>query len=163
MVTDPSVDDRPDGRNESRLERFDRNWGDILQELRAVQTGTQIITGFLLAAAFQPRFTELEGYQLALYLVLTSLACIATLLGLAPVILHRQLFGRRQKERIVRIGSGLLVAHLIVASVLAAGVAGLVFELAVGPVAGLIALGAALLLVVVLWVVVPRLSSGDGD
>ncbi|WP_139415887.1 DUF6328 family protein [Agromyces laixinhei] len=153
-------DDRSDGRDETRTERLDRNWNDILQELRATQTGTQIITGFLLAAAFQPRFTELDGYQLWLYLVLVALAFAATLLGFAPVILHRQLFGQRQKEQIVRRGDRLLRAHLLVASLLAAGVAGLIFELALSRTAGFVALGIALVVAALLWIALPRLSMG---
>ncbi|MDQ0893839.1 DUF6328 family protein [Agromyces ramosus] len=159
MITDPRFDPRPDGRNETRTERFDRNWSDILQELRAVQTGTQIISGFLLAAAFQPRFTDLDPYQLTLYLVLVVLAASATLLGLGPVILHRRLFGQLQKERIVRIGSGLLLADLVVVSLLAAGVTSLIFDVALGRIEGFIALGLTLLAVVVLWVIVPRTSA----
>ncbi|MEF3404555.1 DUF6328 family protein [Agromyces sp. CCNWLW203] len=159
MVTDDSLDDRRDGRNETRVERLDRNWTDILQELRAVQTGTQIISGFLLAAAFQPRFTELDGYQLGLYLVLVGLACSATLLGLGPVILHRLLFGQLQKDRVVHVGGGLLVADLIVVSLLAAGVASLIFDVALGRVAGFVALGAGVVSVALLWLAVPRLSA----
>jgi uncharacterized protein DUF6328 len=162
MATDPHSDDGAEARHETRAERFDRNWGDILQELRAVQTGTQIISGFLLAAAFQPRFTELEPYQLTLYLVLVVLAATATLLGLGPVILHRRLFARLQKERIVRIGSGLLLADLVVVSLLAAGVTSLIFDVALGRTAGFVALVLVLVAVVVLWVVVPRISAERG-
>ncbi|MFZ8499112.1 DUF6328 family protein, partial [Staphylococcus aureus] len=39
---------RPPGRApESAAQRADRNWADVLQELRVLQTGTQILTGFL--------------------------------------------------------------------------------------------------------------------
>jgi hypothetical protein len=152
-------DDRDDGRDETRIERLDRNWGDILQELRATQTGTQIMTGFLLAAAFQQRFLELDGYQLWLYLVLVALACIATLLGFAPVILHRQLFGRQQKQRIVQRGNRLLLGHLLVSTLLAAGVAGFIFELALNRAAGFIALAIAIVAAALLWIVVPRLAT----
>ena len=38
---------------ESPLEKLDRNWGDILQELRVTQTGNQILFGFLLILPFQ--------------------------------------------------------------------------------------------------------------
>ncbi|WP_291053049.1 DUF6328 family protein, partial [Herbiconiux sp.] len=44
-----------DGRDETENERLDRNWNELLQELRVIQTGTQILTGFLLAAVFQSR------------------------------------------------------------------------------------------------------------
>lgn len=79
-----------DGRDKSANERADRNWTEILQELRVTQTGIQLISGFPLAVAFQSRFTELDSFQLALYLTLVGLAAAATLLGLAPVVMHRR-------------------------------------------------------------------------
>ncbi|WP_331271228.1 DUF6328 family protein [Arthrobacter sp. 35W] len=42
---------------------MDRNWGDLLQELRVMQTGTQIIAGFLLTLPFQQRFATLDDFQ----------------------------------------------------------------------------------------------------
>jgi len=147
-----------DGRDETPLEKADRNWGDILQELRAVQTGTTIITGFLLAVAFQPRFEDLEPYEKGLYLVLVVLAGFATVLGLAPVIMHRQLFGLRQKERLVRAANGLLIALLVVVSTLAAGVTSLIFDVVVSRSAGFVALGVAVAVLLVFWTVVPRIG-----
>jgi Family of unknown function (DUF6328) len=45
---------RGDGdRDESRDEQLDRNWDELLQELRVTQTGVQILTGFLLTLPFQ--------------------------------------------------------------------------------------------------------------
>ena len=152
----PDEIDALDGRSETVLEKADRNWNDILQELRAVQTGTQIITGFLLAVAFQPRFAELEAYERGLYLVLVVLAGFATVLGLAPVITHRQFFGLRQKERLVRSANRLLIALLVVVSLLAAGVTSLIFDVVVGRPAGFVALGVSLVVLVVFWTVVPR-------
>lgn len=148
-----------DGREETANQRADRNWNEILQELRVAQTGTQIITGFLLAVAFQPRFTELDDYQMSLYLVLVALAAVATALGLAPVSLHRIYFGRRQKARVVRICSRLLVANMVTVAVLAVGVTSLIFDFAWGRPAGWAAMGGAGLVFAVLWAMVPRLGA----
>ena len=82
----------PDGRDETETERLDRNWGELLQELRVLETGTQILTGFLLTVAFQQKFSQLNAGQVTLYLVLVSLSALATMLVLAPVSLHRTLF-----------------------------------------------------------------------
>ena len=54
---------------ESEAERLDRNYGELLQELRVAQTGVQILFAFLLGIAFQTRFTEIESYQRGIYLV----------------------------------------------------------------------------------------------
>lgn len=145
-----------DGRAESPNQRADRNWGEILQELRVAQTGTQILGAFLLAAAFQPRFEELDTYQLVLYLVLVGVAGFAAVLGIAPVSVHRAFFGRRYKSDTVRIGGRLLSAQLLAVATLAMGVTGLVFDFAVGRVAGIITLVVGALVVTALFMLLPR-------
>ena len=85
-------DDRVDGRDETPEERADRNWSEVLQEVRVLQTGTQILTGFLLALAFQPAFVDLTSSQQAFYLGLVVLSALSSIIALAPVALHRALF-----------------------------------------------------------------------
>ena len=48
-------------RDETETQRLDRNWNSLLQELRVVQTGVQILTGFLLTLPFHDGFEELGG------------------------------------------------------------------------------------------------------
>lgn len=150
-----------DGRDETANEKADRNWNEILQELRATQTGTQLIAGFLLAMAFQSRFVELDSYQLGLYLTLVGLAGSATLLGLGPVVIHRTHFGRRQKEKIVRIGNRFLVANAAIVSLLIAGVCSLIFDFALSRSAGIIALVVGLLIAAAVWLLVRPGSPRD--
>ena len=140
-----------DGRDESANERADRNWNEILQELRVTQTGIQLISGFLLAVVFQSRFTDLDRYQLILYLALVGLAAAATLLGLAPVLMHRTHFQHRRKPTVVRMGNRLLVAEIILVMLLTSGVCSLIFDVAVGRAAGLYALGISLAAAASLW------------
>lgn len=52
-----------DGRNETRDEQLDRNWAELLQKLRVKQTGTQIVSGFLLTVPFQQRFAQLAQLE----------------------------------------------------------------------------------------------------
>lgn len=145
-----------DGRDETPTERADRNWEELLQELRVMQTGTQILTGFLLAVAFQPRFTEMTAEQVALYIVLVALAAIATILALAPVGLHRTLFGRRRKPELVRMASRIVAVDLAVIGLLGVGVTTLIVDFTLGRTPAIVTLVAALLLILVLWVVLPR-------
>ncbi|MFF2372305.1 DUF6328 family protein [Agromyces sp. NPDC058110] len=153
-----------DGRDETANQRSDRNWNEILQELRVALTGTQLIGGFLIAVAFQPRFDELDDYQLRLYLVLVALAGLATVIGLAPVTLHRALFRRKVKERLVLTGNRLLVAHLVVVGLLLVGVTSLVFDVAVSRPAGWWALGVGAVIVLAAWVVLPLArKAADND
>jgi hypothetical protein len=148
-------DDLVDGRDETPSERADRNWNEVLQELRVLQTGTQILTGFLLALAFQPAFADLDPGQRVFYLALVAVSALSAVVALAPVALHRMVFRRRAKGAVVRYGHAALVAALAAVSFLLAGVVGFVFDVIVGAaaawVAGLV-LGAIIL---VLWVAVP--------
>jgi hypothetical protein len=151
-----------DGRNESHNERLDRNWNEILQELRVTQTGTQILTGFLLTLAFQPRFADLDTFQVDVYLVLVVLAALSTGLGLSPVSLHRGLFRRRAKDKLVRIADWLLRATLAGVALVLSGTTLLIFDVVVGRSAGLIAGSAALLTTAALWIVLPYGVRPDG-
>ena len=144
-----------DGRNETEHERLDRNWLEILQELRVVQTGTQILTGFLLTLVFQQRFTELDAFQVDIYLVLVSLAALATVLALTPVSLHRALFRQGAKLQIVRFANIILVLTLAVVGLTLAGTTLLVFDVVLGHAAGIIACVTTLVLSAAAWVFLP--------
>src|SRR3954453_21981227 len=97
-----------DGRDESDTQRSDRNWNEMLQETRIVQTGTQILSGFLLTIVFQPKFEALSEFQHAVYLGLVIVATLTTALALSPVVLHRRLFRRHEKREVVDMGHRLL-------------------------------------------------------
>jgi tellurite resistance protein TehA-like permease len=152
---DPADADLSDGRNESPNERYDRNWSELLQEFRVLQTGTQILAGFLLTLPFQQRFTELSSLDHALYLVLVLLAAAVTLLALAPVTLHRLLFRQKAKKQLVQASSIILITCLAAASALFVGIVLFVFDFVLSHGAGLWAAAATLAFVVVIWAVVP--------
>jgi hypothetical protein len=158
--TDAEADDTDadpeDGRPETATQRADRNWADILQELRVTQTGTQIISGFLLTIVFQQRFAELDSFQVGFYLVLVVMAAACTALGLAPVALHRALFQHHEKVRTVAIANGLLRATLTLVALLTSGVVFFIFDVTLSRTAGLVAGSAMLLVLALLLVVFPR-------
>src|SRR3954462_15863782 len=119
-----------DGRNETPTQRLDRNWGELLQELRVLETGTQILTGFLLTVAFQQKFSQLNPGQVTLYLVLVSLSAVATIVVLAPVSLHRTLFRQGKKAELVAWTNRLLRVALAVVALTVVGVVVLLFDVA---------------------------------
>ena len=124
--------DPDDGRDETLSQRMDRNWIELLQELRVTQTGTQILTGFLLAVAFQQKFDELTVGQHRLYLGLIVTAVLTTALALAPVSLHRALFRRHAKARLVAASNVLLRAVLLGVALVLAGTVVLIFDVVAG-------------------------------
>ena len=147
----------PDGRDETYIERMDRNWDELLQELRVTQTGTQILTGFLLTLPFQSRFADLDDYQRDVYLVLVVLAALATVLIVAPVSLHRLLFRRRLKPQLVDAAHWFARAGLAALALVLSGATMLLFDVVLSRAAGRLVSGALLLVIVLAWLVLPRL------
>src|SRR5215212_5547599 len=82
---DASTEASPtEGRNETHLERCDRNLVELLQEVRVVQTGVQVLFAFLLMAPLTPGFAGLSSLQRAEYFVTLALSGAAALLLIAP-------------------------------------------------------------------------------
>ncbi|WP_291811337.1 DUF6328 family protein [Cellulomonas sp.] len=156
-----------DDRNETFVERMDRNWAELLQELRVTQTGAQILTGFLLTLPFQARFSDLDAYQQDVFLVLVLLAVLATILIVAPVSLHRLLFRRRLKPQLVDAGHWFARAGLAALALVLTGATMLLFDVVLTRTAGIVAGGAVLLTIVVAWLVLPHViaqrADPDGD
>ncbi|MGN7188377.1 DUF6328 family protein [Microbacterium enclense] len=150
-----TFDDLDDGRPETPAQRADRNWNEILQELRVLQTGTQILTGFLLALAFQPSFADLDGGQRVLYLTLIGLSALSAVVALAPVALHRAVFGRQVKPELVRVAHEALRGALALVSLLLVGVVVFVFDVVVSLGAAVTAGVVLGVIILVLWIVVP--------
>lgn len=151
----PPADDVEDGRRETESERLDRNWSDVLQELRVVQAGTQILTAFLLAIAFQPRFTDLDDFQLVLYLTLVSVSIVTTVLSLLPVSTHRIMFGHLLKKATVQIGDRMLRAVLVGVSLSMIGTAMLIFDFVISREAGIVAALTVTVIVVAFGFLIP--------
>lgn len=139
-------------------ETLTRNWNELLQELRVVQTGVQILTGFLLTVPFSNRFTSLDHGQRALYLAVLCGSVSVTGLVVAPVAFHRVLFRRRQRWWLV--GAANLAARcgLILLAPVSAGVIALVFAVVVSMTVGLCVGGGVLVVLCLLWWAVPALG-----
>ncbi|RFA09531.1 sodium:proton antiporter [Subtercola boreus] len=143
------------GRPESETTKLERNWTELLQELRVIQTGTQILTGFLLTLPFQARFPMLTTFQSTLYLCLVVGAALATALALAPVSVHRTLFRHGAKQQIVNTGNRLAIVTLAVVAVVLTGTVTFIFDVVVGDTAALVVGIAALVVLGGLWVALP--------
>lgn len=144
-----------DGRDETPLEQLDRNWNELLQELRVSQTGVQLLTAFLLSLPFQQRFQTISHTERVIYLVVVSLSLIATGLLLAPVSIHRRVFRRHERGELVQVANQLAQAGLVTLILALAGVATLIFGVIEGQTFGF-AVGAVTLVALGgLWFVTP--------
>ncbi|WP_243744822.1 DUF6328 family protein [Streptomyces hainanensis] len=154
---------RPTARHETPEERADRNFVELLQELRVTQTGVQILFAFLLTLAFTQRFTDLDDFERATYITTLALALCATALFTAPAAIHRALFQRGAKRLLVVVSARLAAAGLVMLALSFTGAMLLVVSVVVSRTAGIIAGGCAFLLCGVLWGLLPRqLRRGTG-
>ena len=106
--------------NESEKARWDRNFGDLLQELRVAQTGVQILFAFLLTLPFSNGFPKTTAFQKDVYLVALISAACATAMLIAPVAFHRALFRQGRKPELVRYAHRMAasgIAFLLIAMV----------------------------------------------
>ena len=134
--TDDTTGPQPE---ESPKERVDRELGELLEEIRVLLPGVEILFGFLIILPFSGSFDEISGFERVLYLasLLTTSAGLALLVS--PTTHHRLRFREMDKERmlftanrlvlvasvLVLFGIGLAV-YLVVESVLGGVVAGMI-------------------------------------
>lgn len=136
-------------------EVLDRNWNELLQELRVAETGTQILTGFLLTLPFSSGFTKLDADQRHLYLLVLIGSVVATGLNVAPVAYHRILFRRHKRRWLVAAANLAARAALVMLALDSAAVVLLVFDVVVSTTAAIVAATAVLVFLTILWGLVP--------
>ena len=94
---------------ESKGERLDRELMELLQELRVVIPGVQVLLAFLLTAPFQQRFAELPGSMRNAFFASIVCATLATAFLIAPSAHHRLRWRAGEKERLVRVGNRMAI------------------------------------------------------
>ncbi|MFY1698765.1 DUF6328 family protein [Solwaraspora sp. WMMA2101] len=87
---------------ETERERWQRNFADLLQELRVAQTGVQILFAFLLTLPFSSGFPDTTAFQRDIYVVALLAAAAAAAMIISPVAFHRVLFRQGRKPELVR-------------------------------------------------------------
>jgi hypothetical protein len=100
-------------RDETETERLDRNLIELLQEVRVVQTGVQVLFAFLLTVPFSSRFDTITGFQRAAYFTALVGTAGASVFLIAPTSVHRILFRMGQKEYMVELSNRLAIWGLL--------------------------------------------------
>lgn len=120
-----------------------------------MQTGVQILTGFLLTVPFSDRFLDLDQQQRTIYLCVLVGSVLTTSLIVAPAAFHRVLFRQREKNWLVSAANISARAGLACLAVVSAGVVLLVFDIVLDITAGIIASVSVLCVYIALWLGVP--------
>jgi uncharacterized integral membrane protein len=100
------------GRDETEIERLDRNLSELLQELRVALPGVQVLFAFLLTIPFNQRFALLTTAQERIYLATLLATTISAVLLIAPTAYHRITFRKQQKARLVMLANRLSIIGL---------------------------------------------------
>lgn len=96
------ADASPASPRENEKERRDRELIELLNELRVVLTGVQVLFAFLLILPFTDRFHDLVPTQQLMFAVAFTITATASVLLMAPTAYHRIRFRQRDKERLLR-------------------------------------------------------------
>ncbi len=97
------------GGNQGREERI-REVNELLQELRVILPGVQVLFAFLLTVAFTQRFTELSPYQRDVYFVALLSTAFATIFFIAPTAQHRLLWRQHARSQRLRLANAFVIA-----------------------------------------------------
>ncbi|HEX3201035.1 MAG TPA: DUF6328 family protein [Actinomycetes bacterium] len=148
---------------ESRKERLNRELMELLQELRVVIPGVQVLLAFLLTAPFQQRFAQLPGSMRNAFFASIACATLATAFLIAPSAHHRLWWRAGEKERLVRIGNQMaIVGTVFLAAAIVLALYVITDVLFTTNLALLTAVG-ALVVFAGLWYVVPMLARSSSS
>ncbi len=153
-MREPDSDAR-EGRNETPLERVDRNMTELLTELRVALPGVQVLFAFLLVLPFNQRFTTVTSFQKGVYLVTLLATALATVLLIAPTMHHRIQFRRGNKPQIMRDANRLAIAGISALALATTGTVVLVTDYVFGTATMLACAGGVVVALGLVWYVLP--------
>jgi len=125
-------------RQETELERYDRNLTEMMGELRVALPGVQVLFAFLLVVPFNQRFSTVSNFERDLYFATLLLTLLASTLLIAPTVLHRIQFRRGQKAYVVLTSNRLVIAGLAVLAVALTAAVALITHFLLGQTATII-------------------------
>ena len=130
MTVDPDLEEElleAEGA-EALKARLERELNELLQELRSLITGANVLLGFLLALSFTTEFAELDRADRYVYFVTLVSTAVAIVLFMAPAAHHRLRFREGDKDNILRKANREAIAGTVASSLAFTGVLFLVTE-----------------------------------
>jgi hypothetical protein len=143
--------------------RVDREVMELLNELRIVLPGVQVLFAFLLILPFQQRFQVTSDVDRMIYgLALLSSAVAAALL-IAPSAYHRLNFRRRNKEQMLFDSNRLLLAGMLATGIGIACAIYVVLDVVFGATSAIVATVGTIIVFASLWLVLPLRRRREPD
>src|SRR3954467_10546915 len=98
--------------DEDEAERLDRELIELLNEVRVLMPGVQVLFGFLLTVPFQQRFQIVDDFQRIVYFVTLLLTAASAAFLMAPTAFHRLTFREGHKPYLVRMATRQTIAGM---------------------------------------------------
>lgn len=154
-------------REQTDIERDDSDeearerYRELLEELRTIMPGAQVLLGFLLTVPFASGFAEVDDLGKRVYLVALVAVAMATVLFLAPAAYHR-VAEDADRQRRIRYGVHMQLAGLVLVAIgISSGLFVVVRFLTDWRLALAVSLGVAALCTA-MWLVRPAVDRGSG-
>jgi hypothetical protein len=147
--------ERNSGREETEMERLDRNLNELLQELRVAIPGVQVLFAFLLAVPFQQGFAEVNNFQRDIYFATLMCTAISAVLLMAPTAYHRLTFRYQQKRKLVFYSNRFAIAGIVFLALAMLGAITLVTDYLFSTTATLVVAGLAFAAFAGFWFALP--------
>jgi hypothetical protein len=141
--------------DETAEERHNRELIEMLNELRVLLPGVQVLFAFLLAVPLSSRFDKLNtGDRLLFFLTLCSTAIAAALL-IAPSAIHRLDFRLLDKGEMIILTNRFAIAGTFFVAISMVGALSFVTDQLYGSTATIVVGGLSAILFGTMWVIVP--------
>jgi uncharacterized protein DUF6328 len=146
---------------EDQQERTAREMIELLNELRVILPGVQVLFAFLLTVPFAQRFPQLNGLQTGVFFATLLCTATATALLIAPSSHHRILWREGVREQRLELGNVLTILGLIFLVPAMVGVIFVITDVLFGSVVAIIVTVLMALSFVLLWFVLPLRYRGN--
>jgi predicted membrane channel-forming protein YqfA (hemolysin III family) len=114
---------------ESRDERLDRELIELLNELRVVLPGVQVLFAFLLTVPFTNMFSSITNQQRQVFFAVFLFTAASTALLIAPSAYHRLRWRQHDKEQMLSTANRLSIGGMVFLTLALVGASFLVADL----------------------------------
>jgi hypothetical protein len=145
----------PTNPDENEKERLDRELIELLNELRVMLPGVQVLFAFLLTLPFTQRFGDLSDLQRDVYFGTLCGTIASTAFFMTPPAYHRLRWRRYDKELILRTSNRMAIAGLVALALSICGAAFLIADVMFGGGGAAATVVVAAALIGLLWFALP--------
>jgi hypothetical protein len=153
----------PLARHESPAERLDRNFNELLGELRIALPGVQVLFAFLLVVPFSQGFSDLSGFERGIYLTVLLCTALASAFLIAPTAYHRILFRRGHKPDVLFFANRAAMIGLTFLALAMCGAILLITHVLFGPATSIPITAASTAVFFTLWYLLPVVRGRGND